>query len=71
MAGSSNNVPSLTTTEARVIAFLIAGKKQEEISRLILVSKRRVEEIISDMKEKYSCATLVQLTHFLIQNGLI
>jgi DNA-binding CsgD family transcriptional regulator len=71
VAGSSNQLPSLTTIEAKVITTLISGRNQEETARVILVSKRRVEEVISDMKEKYNCTTLVQLIHFLSQNGLI
>jgi DNA-binding NarL/FixJ family response regulator len=71
MAGSSSQLPSLTVIEAKVITTLIAGHTQKETSRSVGVCHARVKEVIGQMKEKYSCTTLVQLIHFLSQNGLI
>ena len=61
----------LTSTEKKILSYIVEGKSNKEISILLMLSEGRIRNIISDLFDKTGTCDRTQLAVFAVRNDLV
>ncbi|NLM28629.1 MAG: response regulator transcription factor [Clostridiaceae bacterium] len=61
----------LTSTEKKILSYIVEGKSNKEISILLMLSEGRIRNIISNLFDKTGTCDRTQLAVFAVRNDLV
>ena len=62
---------ALTSTEKKILSYIVEGKSNKEISILLMLSEGRIRNIISNLFDKTGTCDRTQLAVFAVRNDLV
>lgn len=71
LPSSTNPMEGLTRREREIFYLVVAGRSSKQISRLLSLSAKTIENHRSNIFKKLNVASTIELIHFAAKNGLL